>query len=318
MCSRWRSRCWSSTSRSRGSNDDEKLTTALDDLVPDVTAYFIAFAVIGLFWYGHHKAWSRLRRTTPRLVWSNLLLLSLIALMPFTTALMGGYGDQPISIVLYAANVGLAALADSHVDKVAFDEGLAVPASDAEWRAQLVTGRLRPAIFFASIPIAFLSPTLAQLSWLTLLLLPWVGRRLLGVRATRRSDVRRFAIDATSVGPITSPAALLGRRGIDQRRVLLSHAARAGRALIVVLAALTLTLALAGTAAAGKQGRSGKPKLALKTTDQAEADGVGKSSRDRLLPGTQAEADDAVAGGGPGRREDARRREPEARGSQGP
>ncbi len=162
--------------------DDEKLTTALDDLVPDVTAYFIAFAVIGLFWYGHHKAWSRLRRTTPRLVWSNLLLLSLIALMPFTTALMGSYGDQPISIVLYAANVGLAALADSHVDKVAFDEGLAVPTSDAEWRAQLVTGRLRPAIFFASIPIAFLSPTLAQLSWLTLLLLPWVGRRLLGAQ----------------------------------------------------------------------------------------------------------------------------------------
>ena len=68
------------------------------------------------------------------------------------------------------------------MDKVAFDEGLAVPTSDAEWRAQLVTGRLRPAIFFASIPIAFLSPTLAQLSWLTLLLLPWVGRRLLGAQ----------------------------------------------------------------------------------------------------------------------------------------
>ena len=49
----------------------------------------------------------------------------------------------------------------------------------------------------------------------------------------------------------------------------MSYAARAGRALIVALAALTLTLALAGTAAAGKQGRSGKPKLALKTTDQA-------------------------------------------------
>ena len=80
--------------------------------VPDVTAYFIAFAVIGLFWYGHHQAWSRLQRRRPRLVWSNLLLLSLIALMPFTTALMGGYGDEPISIVIYAANVGLAALAD--------------------------------------------------------------------------------------------------------------------------------------------------------------------------------------------------------------
>lgn len=157
-------------------SDGEKLTTALDDLVPDVTAYFIAFAVIGLFWYGHHKSWSRLRATSPRLVWSNLLLLSLIALMPFTTALMGSYGDQAISVVLFAANVGLAALADSHVDKVAFDAGLAAPVSAGQRRAQLLTGRLRSLVFFASIPIAFVSPTLAQLAWLTLLLLPWAGR----------------------------------------------------------------------------------------------------------------------------------------------
>jgi len=162
---------------------DEKLTTALDDLVPDVMAYFIAFAVIGLFWYGHHKTWSRLRATTPRLVWSNLLMLSLIALMPFTTALVGSYGDQSISIALYAANVGLAALADSHVDKVAFEMGLTVPISAGERRAQLVVGRLRSLVFFLSIPIALLSPTLGQLFWLTLLLLPWVGRRLLAQEA---------------------------------------------------------------------------------------------------------------------------------------
>ena len=156
----------------------QKLTTALDDLAPDVLTYFIAFAVIGLFWYGHHKAWSRLRATTPRLVWSNLLMLSLIALMPFTTALMGSYNDQSIAIVLYAANVGLAALADSHVDKVAFESGLTAPVSAGQRRAQLVTGRLRALVFFASIPIALISPTLGQLAWLALLLLPWVGGRL--------------------------------------------------------------------------------------------------------------------------------------------
>ena len=156
---------------------DEKLTSALDDLVPDVITYFIAFAVIGLFWYGHHKAWSRLRGTSPRLVWSNLVLLSLIALMPFTTALMGSYNGQSIAIALYAANVGLAALADSRVDRVAFDAGLTVPVSAGQRRAQLLTGQVRALIFFASIPVAFISPTLGQLSWLVLLLLPWVGRR---------------------------------------------------------------------------------------------------------------------------------------------
>ncbi|KAA0273119.1 MAG: DUF1211 domain-containing protein [Acidobacteria bacterium] len=170
---------------------DERLTTALDELVPDVTAYFIAFAVIGLFWYGHHKAWARLRATSPRLVWSNLVLLSLIALMPFTTDLLGSYGDQSVAVVLFAANVGLAALADSHLERVAFTAGLTAPASAGQRREVLVTGRLRSLVFFASIPIALLSPTAAQLSWLVLLLLPAVGRRI-RVAADRGPDRARY------------------------------------------------------------------------------------------------------------------------------
>jgi uncharacterized membrane protein len=164
---------------------DGDLSGALDVLVPDIIAYFIAFAVIGLFWYGHHRAWSSFRRSTPRLVWSNMLLLSLIALMPFTTALMGRYneaGDE-IAVILYALNVGLAACADTYVDEVAFGAGIARVVSAGERRAQIVTGWLRPAIFFGSIPIALLiGATVAQLFWLTLLLLPMVGRRV--IRAT--------------------------------------------------------------------------------------------------------------------------------------
>lgn len=163
-------------------SDAGELKEALDELIPDLTAYFIAFAVIGLFWYGHHRAWSRFTRTTPKLVWSNMLLLSLIALMPFTTALMGRYnesGDE-IAVILYALNVGLASCADSYVDKVAFDEGIVVGMTAAERRAQVVTGWLRPAIFFVSIPIGLItgSAAVAQFFWLTLLLLRGVGRRV--------------------------------------------------------------------------------------------------------------------------------------------
>ena len=39
------------------------LEAELPDLLASIQAYFIAFAVIGLFWYGHHVAWSRLERT---------------------------------------------------------------------------------------------------------------------------------------------------------------------------------------------------------------------------------------------------------------
>lgn len=158
----------------------DDLGSALRDLGPDVTAYFIGFAVIGLFWFGHHVAFSTLTRSSPRLVAVNLVLLSLIALMPFTTSLMGGYEGEPIAIAVYAFNVGLAALVNAMVDLVAARDGLR-PGRREESRDVLIAGVLRPAVFFASIPVAFLSVTVAQLTWLTLFGVPaaslWLSRR---------------------------------------------------------------------------------------------------------------------------------------------
>jgi len=163
-------------------NNEDRLADALNDLVPDLQAYFIAFAVIGLFWFGHHVAWSRFTATTRPLVWANLLLLSLIALMPFTTALMGKYDGLSVAVIAYAVNVGLAALADTFLDRIAYREGLVEDLSPAEIRAQMIAGWLRPAIFFLSIPIALgVSVLAAQLFWLLLFVTPRIARRLVGV-----------------------------------------------------------------------------------------------------------------------------------------
>ena len=158
--------------------DPGDLDSALGDLLPAIQAYFIAFLVIGLFWYGHHVAWSRFTRATPRLVFANLLLLSLIALMPFTTAMLGNFDNQPLPVAIYALNVGLAALADSLVDRVAWREGLTESIDPHEIRVQSIAGWLRPLVFFVSIPLAWVSITAAQLFWLVLILTPRIARRL--------------------------------------------------------------------------------------------------------------------------------------------
>ena len=154
---------------------DSDLGAALRDLGPDLTAYFIGFAVIGLFWFGHHVAFSELTRSSPRLVAVNLVLLSLIALMPFTTSLMGAYDGEPVAIAAYALNVGLASLADSAVDFVAARDALRPepPRKDA-----ILAGLMRSSVFIVSIPIAFASTTAAQLFWLTLFAVPAVSIRL--------------------------------------------------------------------------------------------------------------------------------------------
>ncbi len=153
------------------------LEAELPDLLASIQAYFIAFAVIGLFWYGHHVAWSRYERSSGKLVAANLLLLSLIGLMPFTTALLGEF-DAPLAVAAYAFNVGLAAMADSFMDRVAIRGRLGPPMSEEELAATKVAGWLRPAVFFISIPVAFLVSTLvAQLLWLGLFAVHPLARR---------------------------------------------------------------------------------------------------------------------------------------------
>ena len=164
--------------------ENDTLDKALVDLLGSIQAYFIAFAVIGLFWYGHHLAWSRLERSNGKLVAANLLLLSLIGLMPFTTALIGGPydgADEAMAVSVYAFNVGLAALADSLMDRIVIKDGLADPEDPVEQRALQVAGLLRVGFFFVSIPIAFMvSPTLAELIWLGLFFTTRLARRLTG------------------------------------------------------------------------------------------------------------------------------------------
>lgn len=160
------------------------LEAELPDLLSSIQAYFIAFAVIGLFWYGHHVAWSRYERSSGKLVVANLVLLSLIGLMPFTTALLGQF-DAPLAVAAYAFNVGLAAMADSWMDRIAIRGELGPPLSEDEHAAMSVAGWLRPAIFFISIPVAFLvSTTVAQLLWFGLFAVHPLARRVVARSAS--------------------------------------------------------------------------------------------------------------------------------------
>lgn len=158
----------------------DDLADGLRDLDDDLLAYFIGFAVMGKFWYEHHKLFSALVRTSTQLIVVNLVLLSLIALMPFTTGLLGSF-DDPLAVSIYALNVAAAAAASGCTELVAFSGGLAPPGALGEKSALVRANGWVVAIFLLSIPIAYLvSPGAGQLFWLALLLLPWLERARTG------------------------------------------------------------------------------------------------------------------------------------------
>ena len=140
-------------------------------------SYAISFAVISVFWIRHHVFFRGLARIDTRLTILNLTYLAFVAFVPYPTRLLGVYGDEPASVVLYASVLGIVATVAGLSREHAGRANLLTPVGVGELsrREHWV---IAPAIFFASIPVAFASTTAAELVWL-LVLFPGPGRRLL-------------------------------------------------------------------------------------------------------------------------------------------
>jgi TMEM175 potassium channel family protein len=147
-------------------SDVGELADALNDLTSNFISFFISFAVIGRYWVAHHALFSQLARMDGGLIGLNLVYLAFIAFLPFPTALLGIYIENPLSVGIYALIVAII----SGLEVVLFDHarehGLlrhAVPDDVYRWGRML---SLSPVVFFAlSIPVAFISTTLAVATW---------------------------------------------------------------------------------------------------------------------------------------------------------
>jgi len=145
-----------------------ELERALGDTWPDLLSYFIAFFVIGLFWVAHHRFFDSLRGYDGRLMAANLLFLSLIALLPFPTSLLGEHDELTVSVVVFAVAVAAAGLAEALMLWLALDRNLLGAEEQAHPRRYLLQSLITPAVFLASIPVAFVAPRVTPYTWLVL------------------------------------------------------------------------------------------------------------------------------------------------------
>jgi uncharacterized membrane protein len=147
-------------------DDVSSLADALNDRSEEFISFFISFAVIGRYWLAHHQFFSMLGRMDQGLIAINLLYLAFVAFLPFPTALLGEYFENPLSITVYAVNVaavsGMEVLLFRHAYR---RELLAKPITPAVYRWGAANS-LTPVVFFLlSIPVAFLSTGWAVGVW---------------------------------------------------------------------------------------------------------------------------------------------------------
>ena len=150
--------------------NDRQLLGLLVGLWHQYLAYGISFWVIGLYWISHHRKFLFIKRFDQLLLSLNLLLLMVIALIPFPTAVLSRNGNLTATI-FYALVMALAGLIlsllwwhaarhynliDPHLDK------------RRQWR-EAAGPLVMAAAFLLSIGVAFLNGGLVRLCWATVL-----------------------------------------------------------------------------------------------------------------------------------------------------
>jgi uncharacterized membrane protein len=142
------------------------LADALNDRGEEFISFAISFAVIGRYWLAHHALFSLLKAFDRGFVGFNLLYLGFIAFLPFPTALLGEYFDNPLAIAVYAVAVAIVSGLEVVLLRHARRAGLlAAEMSDEIYRWGAGMSTLPVALFLISIPVAFIDSGWAVAVW---------------------------------------------------------------------------------------------------------------------------------------------------------
>lgn len=152
-----------------------QLAQALGNMGNQLVVYVISFAVIAQFWLAHHRVFRLVRGHDEGLAWVNFFFLFTITVMPFTSKLLGTYGQNPVAVDVFALNLVLASLSATVVVIYGRWRHLLLPeVGDQElavgrWRGGIIAG-----LISISAVVAWFSTSVAQYLWFGLFLTPWV------------------------------------------------------------------------------------------------------------------------------------------------
>jgi uncharacterized membrane protein len=158
----------------------DQLPQALRELIPTFTSYVFSFYIVAVYWIEHHRMFRYIRRYDDGLIWLNLLLLMLIAVVPFATNLLDTHSGQQIAVFIYAALIAVIGLLTTGMWWYAtyrhrlIDKDLC----PLVIRRGIVVRLVAPAVLIVSIGLAIFSVPAAMYSWFAIIPLLVITHRL--------------------------------------------------------------------------------------------------------------------------------------------
>ena len=154
----------------------------------ELTSYLVSFLVIAQFWLVHHRILRSMRGHSEGLAWRNFGFLLTLTLMPFTSDLIGRYGNNPVAITLFGLNLVAISLSTQWIFLYAAGHNLLVEEARSvhDERASRVRVVFVIGIIAISLALAWTDPHLAKYVWLLFLVAPAASERI-----TRRIEKSR-------------------------------------------------------------------------------------------------------------------------------
>ncbi len=161
---------------------DSELGSKLASLDSEIISFFLGFVILGFYWISHHALLARLRAIDATFLAINLLYLAVVAFLPFPTAVVGSNGSVPLAVVLFACSLAAVSIFEVALYVCAHRRDLLTRRpSDAEYRHDIVAGLIPGLVFLLSLPLAFVAPNYALLSWVLIVPAERLADRLLVV-----------------------------------------------------------------------------------------------------------------------------------------
>ncbi|MDQ2837902.1 MAG: TMEM175 family protein [Actinomycetota bacterium] len=147
-----------------GPTEHQSIASALAHEKYTITAYVVAFLIVGVLWINHHSVFRNVQRLDRALTFANLMLLLFITATPFTAALFadglqrGGFDAKVGAAVFSAMFTGVALLYSVLWILVSRDGILAEHLDAAAARSALHRFGLGVVPYAILIALSFLSP----------------------------------------------------------------------------------------------------------------------------------------------------------------
>lgn len=71
-------------------------------LIPNIATFILSFLGIAIFWVNHHQLTRNITTVSRRVVWSNMLFLLFVTLIPFATSAMAENYGNILAVITYS------------------------------------------------------------------------------------------------------------------------------------------------------------------------------------------------------------------------